>query len=229
VRIFFIGLLLFGLPAFAGDPSPTFRSHIISPSETNVVDVTNSLDGTWRLHVDSYVRNPGGVPTFPQPIGDQFIEFLENTGSKDLLVDGSSTPVDFKVLAHATKDKNITEIRCTGGTTGSLKFSQFLKFSTKLTNGVEIKILSDAKTFTFPLIKSTEDFRDFVSFKCAQNWLFDITAAQDRIRASFCPSQPFPLIKNTADYVQVKIQDDLTATGGAADDLSCLVLGFYSE
>ncbi len=180
---------------------------------------------------DINITNPN-INTTPFAIGDQFLEFAKNGGSSDMIVDGT-TPVTFSIGTHATMTKNVSFIRCFAGTTGAIKYGQFLKMPTKLTNGIEIKIKSDDKVFTFPLIKATEDFLTKFSFGAPLNWIYTVTAAQERIRADFTPKQPFPLKKTGTyspdDYITAKVQDNLTSGGGAADDLECFAYGFLSD
>jgi len=156
------------------------------------------------------VLSTGEVSITPAPISDLFIENALDSGSADLRVDGSSTPVDFKINAITTKDILIDRISFYGGG-NNVQYGQFLSKSSPsggLANGIELTIKSDRNTKVFPLIKRTEDFKNkFAS--TASDFSIDIQPGKDQFLAMLIFKNPFLLKKASTDFVQVKIQDDL--------------------
>jgi hypothetical protein len=152
-------------------------------------------------------------------IGDLFIENAENGGSADLRVDGSTTPVVFTIPADSTDTIRINELRFYAGGNG-IKFNQFLSQNTSLGTGLEVKIKSQDIVVTFPMIFTTEDFKNKWSFGSGSNFVLQKQTGADQILA--VNIFPTPIVidpqgtHGTDDYIQVTISDDLT-TGGIAE------------
>jgi len=152
-----------------------------------------------------------------------------------LRVDGSSTPIDFRLECNDDHQHVITEIRLFGGCSG-LKFGQHLCKNAILSNGIEVSIRSGNQLLTLPLITSTEDYKN--KFSSAGLFSIDVQSGSDQFLAiwSFAIT-PFVLYKcgelgvgATDDFIQIKIQDNLTgSTGGNIAELSSLILGFERE
>jgi len=167
----------------------------------------------------------GSVTTTPGTIDEIFLENAESGGSPDLLVDGSSTPVTFTINAPTTSDAIITSLRF-HATGTAFKFLQFLSLTTKLTNGVEVKITSNGgKIKILTLIKSTEDFRNLFAI---EEGTFDLMQlpSSDNMVADFIQKGAMILKKNSSDKIEIKIQDNLLAGSDAADEFKFLAVGF---
>lgn len=172
----------------------------------------------------------GSVTTIPGQISDQFQEKFLNGGSSDLLVNGSSTPVAFRIEADATMIKEITSIKCYGGGNG-VKFGQYLsKSGGVLTNGVSVSLKSEDKVFTFLPIQTTEDWKNLFASQPGTDFRLDIQSGKDEFIARFDAQQPIPIFPTTEfttpDYVEVLIQDSLLS-GIATHE--CLAEGFLRE
>lgn len=174
----------------------------------------------------------GTVTTIPGAVGDTRIELFEDGGgSSDLLVNGQGTPVEFTVPAHPTDVFWIQQIRCYGGGNG-VKFDQFLSKSGSggLSNGIEVEIRSEDSVFTFPLIKTTEDFKNKFSTTPGSDFRIDVQSGIDQFIASYAPSQPFPLEPQgtftTDDGLKITVQDNISS---GISSLECAAWGFLRE
>lgn len=172
----------------------------------------------------------GTVNVTPGSIGSRYQEFFENASSSNLLVNGSVTPVVFTIPLSSTDDIFIEQLRFFGGGNG-IKFGQFLsKSGIGLTNGILIEIKSDDETFTFPVIKKTEDFKNIFSAPSGSDFRIDIQAGSDQILAIFNPEIPFALRKigtfTTDDYAKITVRDDLTS---GIQTLQSTAIGFTKE
>ena len=164
----------------------------------------------------------GDVRTQAGTVDEIVIDFAKNSGSADLLVDGSLTPVTFSFTADSDDDLTLTSIRFLATSTGTMKFSQFLAKNTTLTNGIEVKITANSKTLTLPLIKSTEDFRNLFAL---ERGIFDLQQlpSGNNMAADFFPLGSAILKGGSADKIEIKVQDDVTA---AASGYRCLISTF---
>ena len=173
----------------------------------------------------------GSVVTTPQAIGSRYLEFFENGGSPDMLVDGSSTPVEFTIPLVADQDIFITQVRFYGGGNG-IKFGQFLSKSGAggLTNGITIEIKSDDEVIMLPEVKTTEDFKNKFAFQLTNAFKLDVQSGADQFISIFNPQVPFvlraPGTFTSDDYIKIAINDDITA--GVAS-LEALAAGFKKE
>lgn len=181
----------------------------------------------------------GTVTSIPGGVGDILIEtFKDSGGSEDMIVDGSATPVDFRIECSSTEEKLVNEVRIFGGCNG-LKFGQHLCKNTALTNGVQFELRSEGQTLTFPFtFKTTEDYKNKFSFGPAGaggNFRIDVQAGGDQFIASFIFSQPAIIRKcgqvpSPNDYMQWTIQDNLTgAQGGNLNEFIAIAEGFNQE
>ena len=174
--------------------------------EQYCADVISDEAGTKRLAV---------IPSAQVEVSELFIEKAKNGSSSDMTVDGSTTPVTFTIDADADHDTFVNEIRLYGQGSG-IKFGQFLSIASSLTNGIEIKIKSDDIVLTLPLIKNTEDIKHLLSIPIS-NFQLDIQSGRDDVAGAWSLANPFPIRKQGAhgagndDYIQVKVQDNLTS------------------
>jgi len=155
----------------------------------------------------------GTVAVIPGVISDLDFQHAENGGSKDLLVNGSSTSVTFTIPAKSGKDTFIETLRF-HGRASSIKAGQFLAIST-LSNGIIVEIKSDDTTFTFPVVYETDDFLSEWNYGNENFYLYDQPGAAI-FSASFALENPFPIRAQgtftTDDYINVTIRDNLTST-----------------
>lgn len=181
----------------------------------------------------------GTVTSIPGGVGDILIEEFQDTGmSSDMRVDGSTTPVDFRIECDADEEKLINEVRIFGGCNG-IKFGQFLCKNTFLTNGIQFELRSEGQTLTFPFtFKTTEDFKNKFAFGpsgAGSTFRIDVQAGGDQFIASFIFSQPAIIRKCGAvpspnDYMEFTVQDNLTGSqGGNLNELVSLAQGFKQE
>ena len=65
-------------------------------------------------------------------------------------------------------------------------------------SGIEITILSEGITFTFPDIKSTEDWKNIFVTEPGNDFRLDVQAGSDQFIAQFQPATPFNLVHTQA-------------------------------
>jgi hypothetical protein len=174
----------------------------------------------------------GSVTSVPSEFGDIYLGSALNAGSASLLVNGSLvTPIDFTVNAIAGKNLWVRGMRFFGGAAG-IKYGQFLKTNTPLTNGIAVTVKSNNNMKTLPLIKLTEDFKNRFAFGQGQTYLLEMIAAGDQFVASLVFDIPFPIYYQGAfgagndDYIKVSVRDDIRTS---ASSLEFSVLGFERE
>jgi len=170
----------------------------------------------------------GDVQTTPGELSDIFNVIAKDSGSSpDMNIDGSSTPVNFRIEADANKDTFVNEIRFSGQDKG-IMFGKFFAINSGLTNGVEVTIKSNDNTRILPLLKNTDDLKHRFSIPVT-NFGLDFQASTDDLVAARVFSNPFVLKKQgtfgTDDFIQIKIQDDLTGM----DFFQFGALGFFRE
>jgi hypothetical protein len=166
------------------------------------------------LHVNlSGVTPRVSVPVFFSPIfgGQIFAEPVLNSGSSALNVNGSVTPVVFRIEADPEFDIIINQL-VWDGEDNSIKLTNFFSINSALTNGIEVSFKSDDVTSTLPLIKTTSNMLQFSSG--AQ----DVYSEQGSVSVlSFRDLDPAIIIRKQGfhesgvnDFIQVTIQDNLT-------------------
>lgn len=181
----------------------------------------------------------GTVTSIPGGVGNIVLESFKSTsGESDMRVDGSTTPIAFRVECDPDDEKLINEVRIFGGCNG-IKFGQFLCKNQPLTNGIEFSLRSEGNPLTFPFpIKRTEGLKNKFAFGVAGpggNFRLDIQSGGDQLLAAFLFPQPAIIRKcGTAptpdDFMQFLIRDNLTGSpGGNLDELEALVQGFRKE
>lgn len=172
----------------------------------------------------------GQVSVTPGAIADQFqVHAINDVYGKDMTVDGSATPVNFRVACDNDSEQWITSLRFWAADNG-IKFGQFLAINMPLSNGINVEIRSGntVRTYLAEVIRVTEDFQ--AHFSSPIN-LFSIhvQAGRDLIVAEVNIQNPFVLepcgTHAENDYIQVTISDNLTSIL----DLEFLVFGFYQE
>lgn len=198
-----------------------------SPHRLSRFGVTGDINISFKDLDDIFVQyaTDDGTPT-PDAGG---------TGSENLLVNGSVTPQLFTIPAQAETDVFIQTMifRAQGN---GIKINQFFAKSGAggLTNGVVVTIKSDDVVTTFLPLRTTADFKNrwaALSGTLA-TWEQALEAGADEVTAILNFQNPF-VIKaqgthgaGNDDYIEVKIQDNITA-GNAKFDF--LVRGFEAE
>jgi len=165
------------------------------------------------------------LPTTPAPIpnSENFDSFLLNGASEQMAIDGSTTPVDFRIDADATQDIVITQL-VFAGQDGSIKFSKWFGFNSPLTNGVALTLKSDNVSATFPVMKTTTRLMAFSSGN-----IENASVTGEAVVVSFRQLDPPIVIRaqgthgvGNDDFIQVRIQDSLTGM----DDFTCVARGY---
>jgi hypothetical protein len=173
------------------------------------------------------------VPVFAGPIAgaEIFDEFLLNGGSEQMAVNGSVTPVAFRLDADATKDIIITSW-VISGTDGSIKFTNWFAFNQVLTNGVDITFKSDdvpSETISSSFVGIDTTTR-LIGLSGGNAIISAVTG--EAIVTSFRDFDPALIIRKQGfhesgvdDFIQILIQDNLTGM----DDFTCSVRGIKIE
>lgn len=136
--------------------------------------------------------------------------FAKNGGSNDLLVDGSSTPVSFTVPAPTapTESFHVTQMRFTAAANG-IKYGQFLSIAI-LATGIELNIISEGVSRTpFENFLMTDNLSYFDGTGRA---IIEKQAGRDFYVVALIFQNPFKLITDSADEIEIIINDDLTAS-----------------
>lgn len=200
---------------------PNVNDFLVTTTGTTVA--TRAFDNIIQRQKDtSLARDPadprlgvlgisGSVTAGEGDVTGRIIEFAENGGSPDLLVNGSSTPVEFFINASSTKQRFFTSLRFEALGNG-IQFTKFLSQNSSLSNGILVTIRSNDSEITFPEIKTTEDFASLFSRGPSDFDVFDVSGT-DYFRATLTFAAPFQLFKQgtftTDDFIKITIQDNL--------------------
>lgn len=161
----------------------------------------------------------------PEGLGDLFIQRALNNGSPDMNVNGTNiNPIIFSVSAESgvnAKDIVVRELRFSGFDNG-IKITTFMAQNSDLTNGILVRITSEGITNDFLPIKDTSDFDSSFAFGDGGKFSLVISSGGDYLSATFSPRDPFILVKDTSDKVEVLIRDNLNNI----DQLRFVVFGF---
>jgi hypothetical protein len=181
---------------------------VIYDSYGNAIGSEHSADG-YKLLVSSSVvpgTNPyGTIPSNPQLI---FYDKLKTTGNAvSLLVNGSSTPVEFKLNADVSYDLRIAEIRfvfvCDSFLIDGTSFGPI----TGLTNGIILDTQSNGLVGTLVNVKQNEDFLALYS---PSGTTVQVNTVKDYIIAGIYFGGAIVLKKGTSDYIRARVRDNLT-------------------
>lgn len=182
-------------------------------SRSKPVTISRDRDSPHRLGLFGVT---GSVSVTQKELADLYVAEALNSGSPSMLVNGSVTPVLFRIPASATTDLFIEDLIFDGQGNG-IKFGQFLSQNTALTNGLLVTIKSDDVITTFPVIKSTEDFKNKWASLSGDgaNFRVDVQAGRDEMLAILRFNNPFILRVagsfTTDDYIEVSVRDNLSA------------------
>lgn len=185
-------------------------------SRSKPVTIARDLDSPHRLGLFGIT---GSVNVTAKELSDIFIAEALNGGSPDMDVNASpGSPQLFRIEAEVEKDIFIEDLIFDGQGNG-IRFSRFLNLNSTLSNCVEVEIKSDNLVTTFPLICSTEDFKNKWAALGGNgaNFRIDVQSGADEMLAILTFPNPF-LIRQQGtftvdDYIQVKIQDNLNQVG----------------
>lgn len=173
------------------------------------LDAIDTGTGTGRL--EATLLTPAGDPvSFPSVSESIKNEFVLNTGSSDLLVDGSTTPVAFEYSSDPTHDIALQEIRFTMAA-NSITFGTdyFGSKAGPLTTGTLVEVVVASGTVTLYNLKQNEDFVNFSS-PGGFEW---VVSSKDMMTSDYVIGGGLVLRANSTDKVRVTVRDNLTAAG----------------
>lgn len=190
---------------------------------TGTTIVTRAFDNLKRRQKNTSLARDPSNPTLGQlgisgsvvagegDVTGRIIEYATNGGSDDLRVNGSTTPVQFRIESSPDKERFFTSLRFDALGNG-IQFTNFLSRNGALTNGVLITIRSRDEQVSFPPIRTTEDFASVFSRGPSDFDVYDVSGT-DYFRATLNFSAPFQLFKqgtfSVDDFIQVTIRDDI--------------------
>ena len=162
--------------------------------------------------------------------------FTDSGGSEDQRVDGSVTPVEFKVLAAASVTKWITGFRLiVQGQNTDLSTQEFRRYSQTvagLTNGVDIETFQGGVTTIFTAAGAVQTMGQYLRYSDDfVNIIAAITPSIDYLHFDFKFDQPVVLAEGSSDAVIIRINDDLTASFGvpSSDTAQFAIARGYQE
>lgn len=184
---------------------------IYDVSGSLAVDVAVDEDGQNRLQVRSdfpadTILQVTLAPITRDPSG-LILQRLLNSGSADMLIDGSNTPGHFIYSGSLSNEVALTELRFfmsadninfVGGNFGPLL--------NPLTNGVRIEVFASGTLAAVAVVKVNEDLGLVGS---PQTVFYQNTGPSDSLAVSI-PLNGIVLEPGGSDFVRVTIQDDLT-------------------
>ena len=182
-------------------------------SRSKPVSISRDRDSPHRLGLFGVT---GTVSVSQKELADLFVQEAMNGGSSEMTVNGSGTPVNFRIEASTTTDLFIENLIFDGQGNG-IKFGQFLSQNSGLTNGLLITIKSEDITTTFPVIKKTEDFKNKFAALSGDgaNFRLDVQAGKDEMLAILKFNNPFLIhvagSYSTDDYIEVRVRDNLSS------------------
>lgn len=182
-------------------------------SRSKPVTISRDFDSPHRLGLFGIT---GNVRVEAKELADIFIEEAKNGGSNDMRVNGTlGTPIEFTIPASPNTDLFIEELIFDAQGNG-IKFGQFISRNQPLNNGLFVEIKSDNVVTTFPVIKSTEGFKNKWAALGGDgaNFRIDVQAGADEMLAILDFNNPF-IIRvagtfTTDDYIKVVIRDTTT-------------------
>ncbi len=191
-----------------------------SNKEVSVIDDTTDAN-VKRLQTETALK-PGSQISVIEGAAvatDAVIDFLENGGSEDMVVDGSTTPVEFSFTADPSDDITVNEIRIVF-VADTINWGAFGKGGGVLTNGIELQVQLDGAASPTTLF---EIFRN-EDFMRMNNPYTEFNGSDDLISASLAFGGIEKLTAGSSDFIKVIIKDNLTS---ALRNLSYLTATFY--
>lgn len=155
----------------------------------------------------------GSITIAPGAISNRIeIDALDGANN-DLSVNGSGTPVAFRIEAHPTLDTFITQIRL-HGTDNGIKFGNFLGLNSPLINGLIFDIKSDDLPVEIDPIFATDDIK--ARFSSIGGFDLHIQAGGDHVMGALDFGFVTPVVLRaqgtlpTDDYLEISVNDNLT-------------------
>jgi len=146
-------------------------------------------------------------------IGNRFTKFAEFGGSKEMNVDGSSTPVVFTIAAEVSDDLIVDSLIFEAFDSG-IKIDKFLSLNSALTNGVVVEVKSDDIVFSFEAIRNSTEFDSLFSHGAGRSFSITNASGNDSLVARFGPTGSFAIRQQgtfaSDDYIKVTISDDIS-------------------
>ena len=185
------------------------------------LDAIDTESGQGRLKSTLYTPDGdpvafGSVAPNPESIKNAFVK---NGSNESLLVDGSTTPVEFTYDADATHDVSIQEMGFVLAS-NSIAFGNgnFGAIGGPLTNGLLVQITSNGNTGTVSNLTRNECFVHFSSPGGFQ-W---VVSSKDMMSSTYLIGGGLKLKAGTSDNVKVTVRDDIAAAGAY---FQCIVKG----
>ena len=173
------------------------------------LDALDTTAGKGRLKASIYT--PAGDPvSFPSVSESIKNQFALNTGSSDLRVDGSTTPVVFTYDADPIHDIALQEIRFTMAA-NSITFGTgyFGSVSGPLSQGVLVEVLVASGTTELYSLVQNESFVNFSS-PGGFEW---VVSSKDMMTSCYVIGGGLVLRANSTDKVRVTVRDNLSSCG----------------
>lgn len=174
---------------------------------TVIADTENAdekrLQTQARIAPGSTVNIGTGIPSNP---ADLVIDFAENGGSEDLLVNGSGTPVAF-TYGPSTGTVSIEEVRIVFAADDFDFDGSKFGPNSALTNGVLFETVIDSVATPIFTIFQNEDFPRIPG----RPPLINNTGPKDVLVASFGFGGLLKLDSATSDVIRVTVRDNLTS------------------
>ena len=204
------------------------KSHITDPSTGQKAQVVN--DGELLV---SQVTSPPMLPQKCEVFRQAFTDDGKSSGSSDMLVDGSATPIPFWIPADDDNDRYITSINIIVSDDASKL--KYFGATNVLTNGCQlfytrsdgtIVVIHDAIKTSWDLMRMGLLESPLVEIKPAK----DITAKVDAFVSvidftKVLPPYGIKLDKGTNQKLTFRIHDDLTAAN-MPDEVDAVAYGF---
>ena len=184
-----------------------------STGSAQFIGAIEDSTGSLRLQVEADLAPGATVISVDPSAGATNISlivrgFTENTGSTDMIVDGSSVPVIFVFNAQTGSDIELTELRMLYVVDEILTDGQsFGDGDPELTNGVKIELTSQGNIVELANLTLNEDF---LIFPTRGGTVFERTGAKDIIASSYILNN-ITLASGSSDNVSVTVRDNLTS------------------
>jgi len=200
-------------------------------SRTKQVSITKDFDSPHRLGLFGIT---GQVFVTAKDLSDLFIAEASKDGLGvifDMGVNGSITPVEFRIEASPDTDVFVEELRIFGQGNG-IQFKGWLTSNNPLSNGLSIEIQSDNIITQLPLLFTTADIKNKFALGQgdATGFKLDIASGRDEFLGVFKFANPFIMrVAGTFtndDHISIVVQDNLSATQA---EIEFLAKGFEKE